>query len=427
MPADFKSDAVQQEAILDQSILYSHQLDNGLVLVAENMPAVASAAFTFLLPRGAKHDPADGLGCSAVLLDWVFRGAGSRDSRRLDSFLDGLGLHRESAVATEYTSLGGALLGDNLLEALTAYADIIRRAHLPAEQFDLSRQLAIQQLATQDDEPRSKLMVELRKRHFPEPLGRNPLGERQQLTRLKCSRVSDFYRRSYLPDGAILAVAGNFDWPRLREHVCRLLADWSGKKPPEPPLGSAGAKVDHLSQDTAQTQIGIAYDSVPLNHQNYYKARLAVAILSGGMSGRLFTEVREKRGLCYHVSASHHVLKGRGDVICYAGTTSERAQQTMEVTLAELKRLAEGISQAELDRAKIGLKANLIMQGESTAARSASAAGDFYHLGRVRSLDEISAAIDAVSVSEVLKHLREFPAANFTILTLGNKQLEVAC
>ena len=152
-----------------------------------------------------------------------------------------------------------------------------------------------------------------------------------------------------------------------------------------------------------------------------------MAVLSGGMSGRLFTEVREKRGLCYHVSASHHVLKSRGTVICYAGTTSERAQQTLEVTLAELKRLAEGISQAELDRAKIGLKANLIMQGESTAARSASAAGDFYHLGRVRSLDEISAAIDAVSVSEVLKHLREFPAANFTILTLGNKQLEVAC
>src|SRR3990172_6824892 len=101
MPADFKSDAAQQEAMLDQSILYSHQLDNGLVLVAEHMPAVVSAAFTFLLPRGAKHDPADGQGCSAVLLDWVFRGAGSRDSRRLDGFLDGLGLHRESAVASE--------------------------------------------------------------------------------------------------------------------------------------------------------------------------------------------------------------------------------------------------------------------------------------------------------------------------------------
>ena len=102
----------------------AHQLDNGFVLIAEHMPAVSSASFTFLLPIGAKHDPADGQGCSAVLLDWVFRGAGSRDSRQLDSFLDGLGLHRESSVTTEYTSLGGALLGDNLLQAVDAYADI---------------------------------------------------------------------------------------------------------------------------------------------------------------------------------------------------------------------------------------------------------------------------------------------------------------
>ena len=121
------------------------------------------------------------------------------------------------------------------------------------------------------------------------------------------------------------------------------------------------------------------------------------------------------------------MLKGRGAVLCYAGTASERAQETLEVTLAELKRLPEGISQAELDRAKIGLKASLIMQGESTTARSGSAAVDYYHLGRVRSLDEISAAIDAVRVSEVLDHLGQFPPDDFTILTLGAKKLETPC
>ncbi len=121
---------------MDQSTLHSHQLDNGFVLVAEHMEAVSSASFTLLLPAGAKHDPADGLGSAAVLLDWVFRGAGNLDSRQLDSLLDGLGLHRESSVATEYTVLGGALLGDNLQRALDAYADIIRRPHLPPEPLD---------------------------------------------------------------------------------------------------------------------------------------------------------------------------------------------------------------------------------------------------------------------------------------------------
>ena len=117
--------------------------------------------------RAHQHDPADGRGSSSVLLDWIFRGAGSRDSRQLDAFLDGLGLHRDSSVGPEYTSLGGSLLGDNLFQALDAYADVICRPHLPHEQFDLSRQLVLQHLATQDDEPRSKLMIELRRRHYP--------------------------------------------------------------------------------------------------------------------------------------------------------------------------------------------------------------------------------------------------------------------
>ena len=410
---------------MDQTRTYSHELANGLVLVAEQMPAVASTAFTFLLPAGARLDPAEAQGSSAVLLDWLFRGAGSRDARQLDDFLDGLGLHRDSSVSTEYTSLGGALLGDNLFDALAAHADILRCPQLPAEQFDLSRQLVFQQLATQQDEPRSKLLIELRRRHFPEPLGRNPLGIPEHLAQLTGPAVADFYRQSYFPTGSILAIAGNFDWPSLRDHVGSLFTDWTGQPASPSPLGSAGPKLDHISQETAQTQIGIAYGSVPLAHPNYYPARLAVAVLSGGMSGRLFTEVREKRGLCYHVSASHHVLKDRGSVLCYAGTTSDRAQETLQVTLAELKRLPEGITSAELDRAKIGLKASLIMQGESTSSRSGSAAVDFYHLGRVRSLEEIADAVDAVTVSNVLDHLKQFPPSDFTIVTLGNKKLEV--
>ena len=410
---------------MDPTEVYTHTLDNGFVLVAEHMPAVASAAFTSLLPAGAKLDPADAQGSSSVLLDWLFRGAAQRDTRQLDALLDGLGLHRESSVSTEYTSLGGALLGDNLLDALAAYADILRRPQLPPEQFDLSRQLVFQQLATQNDEPRSRLLVELRRRYFPDPLGRNALGTPEHLAKLAGPAVADLYQQVFFPAGSILAVAGNFDWPTLRDHVSSLFSDWAGQAPAPAPLGSAGSKLDHIDQDTAQTQIGIAYNSVPLAHPDYYPARLAIAVLSGGMSGRLFTEVREKRGLCYHVSASHHVLKDRGSVLCYAGTSTERAQETLDVTLAELKRLADGITEAELDRAKIGLKASLIMQGESTSARSHSAAADFFHLHRVRSLDEIAAAIDAVTVSDVLEHLKQFPASDFTILTLGNKKLEV--
>ncbi len=412
---------------MDSNKIYTHELDNGFVLVGERMEAVASASFTFMLPAGAMHDPADGLGSASVLMDWVFRGAGKRDSRELDGFLDGLGLHRDGSVTSQYSSLGGVLLGENLLEALAAYADVIRRPRLPDEQFDMSRMLLLQQLASLEDEPRSKLMAELRKRHLPEPLGRNPLGEKDRLTNLKGQSVRDFHGQAYSPAGTILAVAGNFDWDQLRQSVQGIFADWSGQAAAEPALSSAGEKVGHIQQETAQTQVGIAYNSVPPTHENYYPARLAVGVLSGGMSGRLFTEIREKRGLCYHVAARHIVHKDRGTVLCYAGTAPDRAQQTLEVTLGELKRLPEGISEAELDRAKIGLKANLIMQGESTSSRAKSAAGDYYYLQRVRTLDEIGEAIDAVGVPDVLEHLKEFPPDDFTILTLGNEKLEVPC
>src|SRR5207237_9213010 len=139
--------------------------------------------------------------------------------------------------------------------------------------------------------------------------------------------------------------------PSLRDQVGRLFADWEGEKEPELKLGKPPEKRAHLPKDTTQTQIGIAYPSVPIGHPDYYAALGAVNVLSGGMSSRLFTEVREKRGLCYAVGASYSTFKERGDVICYAGTTNERAQQTLDVTLAELKRLKDDVAAEEVERA----------------------------------------------------------------------------
>ena len=123
---------------------------------------------------------------------------------------------------------------------------------------------------------------------------------------------------------------------------------------------------EHLTKDTTQTQIGIAYPSVPIGHPDYYAAQGAVNVLSGGMSSRLFTEVREKRGLCYSVWASYQTFKDRASVLCYAGTTNERAQETLDVMLGELRRLQDGIEAEEVERVQAGLKSSLIMQQEST-------------------------------------------------------------
>jgi predicted Zn-dependent peptidase len=180
-----------------------------------------------------------------------------------------------------------------------------------------------------------------------------------------------------------------------------------------------------LHKDTQQTQIAIAYPSVPIGDPDYYAALGAVNVLSGGMSARLFTEVREKRGLCYAVWATYTTFKDRASVLCYAGTTNERAQETLEVTLQELQRLQEGISADEVERIQAGLKSSLIMQEESTSARAGTLASDWYYLGRVRTPEEIHSAIDALTPRKIVNHLRRHPPRDFTIVTLGPKALRV--
>ena len=141
------------------------------------------------------------------------------------------------------------------------------------------------------------------------------------------------------------------------------------------------------------------------------------------MGARLFTEVREKRGLCYAVSASYQTFKDLACVLCYAGTTNERAQETLDVTLAELLRLQEGVEKEEVERVQAGLKSALIMQEESTSARAGALASDWYYLGRVRSLVEIQQAVQALTPRKIVNHLRRHPPQDFTIVTLGPKPL----
>jgi len=157
----------------------------------------------------------------------------------------------------------------------------------------------------------------------------------------------------------------------------------------------------------------------------YYDARLAVSVLSGGMSARLFTEVREKRGLCYAIGARYHSLREAAGIACYAGTAPEKAQETYDVILGEFNRLAEGISEEEMARAKIGLKSSVILQSESSSSRASAIGGDYYMLGRVRTLDEVKQKIEETSVESVLGFVRGNPFRDFTVVTIGPKEIRV--
>jgi predicted Zn-dependent peptidase len=143
------------------------------------------------------------------------------------------------------------------------------------------------------------------------------------------------------------------------------------------------------------------------------------------MSARLFTEVREKRGLCYAIGARYHGLKEAAGIMCYAGTTPDKAQETLEVIMAEFGRLYEGISEEEIERAKVGLKSSLILQSESSSSRAGSIGSDYYVLGRVRSLDEIKNRIEQTTVDSVTGFLRNNRFRDFTVVTIGPRELTV--
>jgi len=405
--------------------ILSHTFPNGLVLVGEPMTWLQSAAFTFLVPAGCVFDPPERSGLGTFTCEMALRGSGQRDSRQFTLDLDNLGVERSESVSNAHMSFSGATISENLPAALAIYADVLRRPHLPAEQLEACRLVVLQELRAVEDEPAQKVMIELRRHHYPEPWGRPAQGEQKALEEITLADIRPFFEQRYVSSGTILGVAGRFDWQRLKDQVGELLGDWEPARADEVAEKAAGPRYAHLPYDANQTQIGVAWDSVPYRHPDYFQAWGAVSVLSGGMSARLFTEVRERRGLCYSVYAMYHTLRDRGAVFCYAGSGADRAQETLSVMHRELLRLAEGIEEHELCRVKARVKSALIMQQESSAARSSSLARDWYHLGRARTLDEVNRLIDDLSCRSINAYLAEHPPGDFTVVTLGPHELEV--
>ena len=168
-----------------------------------------------------------------------------------------------------------------------------------------------------------------------------------------------------------------------------------------------------------------ALAAIPDTDERSILQRMATAVLSAGTASRLFTEVREKRGLCYSVSASYAGMKDRGAVLAYAGTKTERAQETLDVMLEEIHKLHDGVTQDELDRARIGMKSRLVMQGESTGSRASAIAADLYVHGRPRTLDQLADRVDSATLDKVNAYLAENKPGPMTLATIGPQPLVV--
>ena len=246
------------------------------------------------------------------------------------------------------------------------------------------------------------------------------------------AEIVEQWARMARPRASVLSIAGAVGGDggarAIGERLDTLLAGWSGDTP-EPALGPATARgYAHELDRTNQVQIVVMHDAPPEcarppgQPDEAMLERAAVSVLSGGMSGRLFSEVREKRGLCYSVSAAYRGDRRFGAVTAYVGTTPERAAESLRVLIDQLERLAtpEGrVTKDEFDRAIVGMKSSAVFSGESTGARAGALAQDQRRLGRPRSLGEIVRAIDALTLDQLNAYLASRRLGTLTIQTLG--------
>jgi predicted Zn-dependent peptidase len=404
--------------------LDQHRLNNGMVILGEPMDEVESVSFHFLLPAGNASFPDGCCGAGKVIADWILRGAGKRNNRQLTDALDNLGIHRGCAVSEEYFSLSAAMEAGNLTAAMDLYADILTQPQLTDEQFEAPRQLALHELAALDDDPQHKAMLLTKEQFYPYPYNRPAEGVVEDLQALTPQGCREMIQSRLDWSQCIFAAAGKYDFQAVCDSLEKRFAPLPGAGIQRPGFGARGKQYTHHANEGAQVHIGMMTAAPAIGDDRYYDILAAVSVLSGGMSGRLFTEVREKRGLCYAVGARYQSLKNTAGVSCYTGAMPDKAQEAYDVIRQEFRRLRQGITAEELQRVKIGLKSKLIMQSESTQARSAGIAGDFAYLGRVRTISEIRRRLEKITIQSVQEFLDANPFENFTVVTIGPKEIQ---
>jgi predicted Zn-dependent peptidase len=404
------------------SDIRTRRLACGMPLIVETMPGVSSAALSWLVPAGTSIEPENRLGIASMLAELLMRGAGGLESREHADALDRLGVGRSTDASGSHLRIGATMLGSRVLEALPLIVDMVRRPRFDAGAIEPARDLALQALDALQDDPQERAVTRARARHFPTPFDRSTHGEAEGIKAVTRDDILSLWDRRATPHGSILAIAGAVDGDAIEHRLNRLLDGWTGEAADPFPTGSPTRGYEHEEDETNQVQIILMSDAPPEPDHNAVLERVVANILSGGMSGRLFTEVREKRGLCYAVSAGYGGGKLFGTLMGYVGTTPERAQESLDVMVAELARINshEGTpTREEFDRAIVGMKSRLVFSGESTSSRASALAGDVYRLGRPRSLGELAREIDAVTLDRVAAYLRTRTLGTMTIQTLG--------
>lgn len=379
------------------------RLSNGLRVVTHAMPQLETTSLGIWVGAGARDETEAQNGISHLLEHMAFKGTKVRSARAIAEEIEAVGGELNAATGPEATAYFARVLKGDEGVALELIADILLNAQISAADLRREREVILQEIAGTRDSPEEIGFDLLHEAAYPkQAAGRSILGTPTSLNGIKPQHIKAFSKLHYSPDNMVLAAAGAVTHSKVVRHAEALFGALTAGQRPEGESAIYKGGTRAFAKPFEQCHLIIGFESPSYLEPEFYSAQVASGILGGGLSSRLFQEVREKRGLCYSVESSAWGMKDTGMFVIHAATGAATMTKLIDVTTLEVKRLGEkGPSQEELDRAKALMKAGLLMSLESSSGRAEQMARQLLTYDRLFSTAELVEHVDAVTAKDV--------------------------
>ena len=386
----------------------THTLENGFRIVTELMPSMKSASIGIWVKAGCRHERADQNGIAHFLEHMAFKGTKTRSALEIAESLENVGGYMNAYTSREITSYYARVLEEDVPLALDVVSDIVLNSIFDPREIEVERGVILQEIGLALDTPDDIIFDWLQETAYPDqPMGRSILGPAEHIRNFGRDAFSEFVGHHYVPGEMILAAAGAVDHDAIVAEATERFGHLSAvRDSAAEPSRFAGGELREV-KDLEQAHFAMGLQGPSYRDDDIYVAQLHALIMGGGMASRLFQEARENRGLCYTIMAQPGAFSDAGLLTIYAGTGGDQVAELVGVTVDELKRVADDLTQEELDRARAQMKASMLMGLESPSQRCERLARMMAIWDRVPSLEETIAKIDAID----MKHAREFSAA----------------
>jgi len=375
------------------------RLASGLSVVTDRMPHLESASLGIWIGSGSRDEAPDEHGISHLLEHMAFKGTKRRNARQIAEEIEAVGGDLNAATSAESTAYYARVLKADVPLALDVLSDILSHPTFDAEELRREQNVIVQEIGATDDAPDDLVFDRLQETAFPgQSVGRSIFGTPETVRSFNPARLRAYLTRNYRGPDMIVAAAGAVEHAAVTAEVEKRFANFVGPAAPvpQPAHFRGGTRVE--TRDLEQVHIALALQGLPVRDEQLYSLQVFTSVLGGGMSSRLFQEVRENRGLCYTINAMHMPYSDTGLFALYAGTDEAEAPELMRVVIDQIGDTTETLNNTEIARTKAQLKAGLLMALESSEARIGQLGRQMLAYGRPIPLDEIVAKVDAVTV-----------------------------